>query len=261
VQSMPGGVYGNVFDVLVDRPARSKAIFNYPIVWAAGDVDLTGAWPKALEEYVQKGGTLVVSAEAARELPAKLLGSEVKGKPAVAEAWHPEGGQALAAVPFEVVPVERRGAAVLAWAEGKVPLVTRHAVGKGAVIVGLVPRFLGQDERAHPVLPWLLNGLTDRLLPVEVRRADGKPLAGEVMYQVNRTRDGYLVLLVNTRGVDKTQNGVARVDRRQLVDVVVRARAGVKAAREWTQPRDLAVKKGEVSLRVHPGDVQVVGLR
>ena len=167
-------------------------------------------------------------------------------------------------MPFEVAQVQRQGAKVLAWAEGKLPLITRHAVGKGAVIVTLVPRLLGQDERAHPALPWLMNGLTDRLLPVEVRRADGKHLSGEVMYQVNRTRDGYLVLLVNNRGVDKTQNGVARVDRRQLVDVVVRVRAAVTQAVEHTQPRELAVKKEKegvsVAVRVHPGDVQVVAL-
>jgi len=70
--------------------------------------------------------------------------------------------------------------------------------------------------------------------------------------------------LVNNRGVDKTQNGVARVDRRAYVDVVVRTALAVKSAKEWTEPRDLTLAKGkegtEVRLRVHPGDVQVVGL-
>src|SRR5262249_26751569 len=103
-----------------------------------------------------------------------------------------------------------------------------------------------------------------RLLPIEVVRRDGTPLRGEVMYQVNRTRDGYVVLLMNNRGVDKTPNGVARVDRRRFADVVVRTRLAGTKAREHTGPRDLAVKKGkegsEVALRVGPGDVQVVGL-
>jgi hypothetical protein len=97
-----------------------------------------------------------------------------------------------------------------------------------------------------------------------VRRPDGAPLRGEVMYQVNKTRDGYLVLLVNNRGVDKTPNGVARVDRRKYVDVVVRTSLPVRRAGEYTQPRDLTPvqTKGntEVRLRVHPGDVQVVYL-
>ncbi|HWG44553.1 MAG TPA: hypothetical protein VN688_17370 [Gemmataceae bacterium] len=263
VQSMPSGVYGNIFDVLVDRPAHARAIFHYPVVWLAGDVDLSGAWPALLEEYVRKGGTLVLSIEAARALPPKLLGLRPTGKTRIAEQWQPEGGEIRSATPFEVAEVERDGATVLAWATPKTPLLTRHVVGEGAVIVALVPRLLGQDERAHPALPYLMNGLTAKLLPIEVRRADGTPLRGEVLYQINKTRDGYLVLLVNNRGVDKTPNGVARVDRRAFVDVVVRTTLPVKSAREHTEPRALNPVKGEagteVRLRVHPGDVQVVG--
>jgi hypothetical protein len=264
VQSMPSGVYGNIFDVLVDRPARREAIYTYPVVWAAGDVDLGGPWQATLEEYLRRGGTLVINIEAAKHLPAKLLGVKRPGKATTAEEWAPEGGEARPAVPYDVAAVELSGAKVLAWAAPKVPLVTRNEVGAGAVILTLAPQMLGQDERAHPAMPWLMNGITAGLLPVEVRRADGSRLDGEVMYQVNRTKDGWLVMLVNNRGVDKTQNGVARVDRRAYVDVVVRTALPVKSAREWTEPRDLTPTKGkdatEVRLRVHPGDVQVVGL-
>jgi hypothetical protein len=262
VQSMPSGIYGNIFDVLVDRPERAQAILHYPIVWLAGDVDLGGRWPALLEEYVRKGGTLGLSSEAARALPAKLLGLRLTGKTSIAEEWQPEGGDVQAAIPFEVSQIERDGATVLAWATPKMPLLTRHAVGEGAVLVALVPRLLGQDERAHPLLLYLLNGLTNNLLPIQVRRGDGARLSGEVMYQLNKTKDGYLVLLVNHRGVDKTPNGVARVDRRAFVDVLLRTALPVKSVREQTQPRSLSLaKKGaetEVALRIHPGDVQVV---
>jgi hypothetical protein len=220
VQSLPSGVYGNIFDELVDRPAKARAIFRYP------------------------------------------------SKNTV-HTWRPEGGKDQEVVPFEVASVALKGAKALAHAGKNEPLITRHAVGKGAVLVTLVPRMLGQDERAHPSLPWLLNGLTDRLLPIEVRRPGGGPLSGEIMYQMNKVRDGYLVLLVNNRGVDKTPNGVARVDRRKYVDVVLQARGPVvvASAKEMTQEKTLLVRKSgsdggaEVSVRVHPGDVQVVHLK
>jgi hypothetical protein len=260
VQSMPNGQHGNIYDVLVDRPARSKAILNYPVVWAAGDVDLGGDWPKVLEDYVRKGGTLVVNIEVARPLPAALLGVKPAGKTIIADEWQPEGGTKRSAVPFEVATVELAGADVLVRA-ATAPLIVRNKVGEGAVIVTLMPRGLGLDERAHPSLPYLLNAVTTGLMPVEVRKADGTPIHGEVMWQVNRTRDGWLVTIVNNRGIDKTQNGVARVDRRAFVDVVVRMKRAPKSVKEWTQPRDLTVEKGsEVRLRVHPGDVQVVGI-
>jgi hypothetical protein len=264
VQSLPAGIHGNIFDVLVDRPSRSRAIFDYPVLWAAGDVDLGPAWHKPLEEYMRKGGTLVVNVSAADRLPPAWLGVKLSGKKAVFEEWTPEGETAQPATPFEVSLAELAGARALAWAGPKVPLLTRHAVGEGALILSLVPNLLGQDERAHPALPFLLNGLTAGLLPIEVRLAKGERPAGEIMYQLNKTKDGFLVMLMNNRGVDKTQSGVARVDRRAFVDVELRATVPVKSAREYTQPRDLEIAKDKdaavVKLRVHPGDVQVVHL-
>ncbi len=263
VQSMPGGVHGNIFDILVDRPGRAGAIFNYPVVWAAGDVDLDA---KIAAEYLQRGGTLVVNIAAAKRLPPAILGITPTGKTSIAEAWLPDGGKSLATTPFEVAQVELAGAKVLAWAkiaDKQVPLLTRHAVGAGAVLVNLVPHGLGQDERAHPVVPYLLNGLTAGLVPVEVRLANGRRPHGEILYQINQTKDGYLVSLMNTRGIDKTQTAIARVERRAFVDVHLRTSFLVQSAREYTQPRDLAVDKEarEVRLRLHPGDVQVVLLK
>src|SRR5262249_44014627 len=151
------------------------------------------------------------------------------GKLLTAEVWAPDQLLARFTTPYEVAGVELAGAKVLAWATEKVPLITRQKVGEGAVILTLAPRMLGLDERAHPALPWLMTGLTDGLLPIEVHRADRQRLRGEVMYQVNRTKDGYLVALLNNRGIDKTQSGIARVDRREFVDVVLRTALPVKA--------------------------------
>jgi hypothetical protein len=265
VQSLPSGKFGNLFDVLVDRPARSKAIFDYPVIWVAGDVELKGEWPGLLEDYVKRGGTLVVNAEAARrKLSDRFLGFALTGTFDTHESWTPQGGVAHECTPYWVERGKLGEAEVLAWATTKVPLITRHKVGDGAVILTLCPRMLGLDERAHPSLPFLMNGLTQDLLPINVRLANGAELNGEIMYQVNRTKDGWLVALVNNRGLDKTQHGVARVDRRAFVDVVIRTKLNIAAAKEFTEPRDLTVGKttggAEVRLRIHPGDIQVVGL-
>lgn len=265
VQSLPNGRYGNIFDVLVDRPERAAALRNYPVLWAAGDVNLR-ALAKPLEEYVRSGGTLVVSSHAAPKgekqvLPDALHGFAVSNTYSTHEEWTPAGGTARPTTPYRVERGVLQGAEVLAWAAKDVPLLVRNKVGEGAVITILVPGGIGDDERAHPVLPYLMNGLTRDLLPVSVTTADGKPLSGELQFQVNRTKDGYVVLLMNNRGVDKTQNGVARVDRRQFVDAIVRAKQPLRGAKEWTANADLAVRgESAVSVRVHPGDVQVIGL-
>ena len=264
VQSLPNGRYGNIFDVLVDRPDRAAALKNYPVIWAAGDVNLGGAMAKPLTDYVKSGGTLVVNVKAAKSLLTAHVGFTSTAKTVRAEAWTPAGGAVQSATPFDVAEVKLAGAAVLATAGKDVPLVVRNTFGAGAVITVLVPHGLGLDERAHPVLPYLMNGLTTDLLPVSVETRDGKRPGGEIQYQVNRTKDGYVVLLMNNRGVDKTQNGVARVDRRQFVDVVIRTQLPVKSAKEWTGPDDLTpthtATGTTVKVRVRPGDVQVIGL-
>jgi hypothetical protein len=153
VQSMPAGTYGDIFDVLVDRPDRAKALLDYPVVWAAGDVQLGGPLLPAIEDYVRKGGTLVVNITAAKGLPEKLLGLRPTGKTHRAEEWSPDGAAPCPTTPFEYAEVELTGAKALAWARPQAPLVTRHPVGAGAVIVTLMPHSVGLDERAHPPCP------------------------------------------------------------------------------------------------------------
>lgn len=265
VQSMPGGIYGNIFDVLVDRPARAEAILHYPVVWAAGDVEFHAPWPDVLQAYLHRGGTLVLNVVQAAQLPEALTGLRIKSVVQPAEAWSPDGHVWHPTTPYDVQLVDLAGAVPLAWAADGVPLVTRHTVSEGAVLVILVPRCIGQDERAHPVLPWVLNGLTQKLLPIDVVLTDGRPLAGQVMYQVNRTHDGYLVLLINNLGVDKTPNGVARVDRRQAVDVELRTDLALTSCMEYTLPQELAAdtlgSRRRVRLSIPAGDLRVIHLQ
>jgi hypothetical protein len=259
VQSMPSGVYGDIFDVLVDRPAKAKAIHQYPVVWAAGDVRLNGAMLPIVEDYVKNGGTLVVNINQAKDLPVRLTGLGWKGRLRKEDTWFAGKDKKMhAAVPFEVAEIDPSGLQVLVGSNSG-PLVVRQAVNQGAVITILVPHGLGLDERAVPFLPALMNALTDDLLPVDVL-VDGKRPAGEVMYSLNKTKDGWLVALYNHRGIDKTQNGIARVDRTRAVDVVLRPKVPVMSAREMTEPRNLAITKGEIGVRVAAGDVQVIAL-
>ena len=84
------------------------------------------------------------------------------------------------------------------------------------------------------------------------------------MYQINKAKTGWVVMLVNNWGVDKTQSGIARVDRSKYVDVVLHTTLPMTSAKEYTQPRDLELENGadgtSVRLRVFPGGIQVVGL-
>lgn len=85
-------------------------------------------------------------------------------------------------------------------------------------------------------------------------------------YQVNRTTDGYLVLLVSTRGVDKAQSGVARVDRRAIAHASICSRLALKSVKEYTEPRELPAEQDSsgrtiVHVSVPAGELLVVGLQ
>lgn len=262
-QSMPGGTFGNIFDVLVDRPARIKAIHNYRVVYAAGDVNLAPLADE-LTRYVQAGGTLVVNVNAIKGLPKGLTGLTPAGKRARAEAWEAEADR-KEAVPFEVEQVTLDTARAVAKA-GERPIITRNAVGKGAVVVTLVPGMMGLDERAHPALPGLIAGLVKGQLPVEVSGTDGAGPPKGLLYQLSRNERGIVVTLLNTNGVDKTQSGIARVDRRQTMDVRLTA-PGLSAATlhngdEAESLKLTATPKGPpaATVRLGPGGLAIVQL-
>src|SRR5439155_1102196 len=105
VQSMPSGVYGDIFDVLVDRPGKSQMLLNYPIIWAAGDVQFHPDLLKTLEGHLQRGGTLVVNFNTARQLPAKWLGFNANNVTHLCDAWSTDGETMRPAVNFGCVKV------------------------------------------------------------------------------------------------------------------------------------------------------------
>ena len=86
------------------------------------------------------------------------------------------------------------------------------------------------------------------------------PLGEMTGLPVVRLNTARLVALYNHRGLDKTQTGIARVDRKAFVDVELRTTLPVVSAKEWTGPNDLTMQKSgpqsTIRVRVHPGDVQ-----
>ena len=137
-------------------------------------------------------------------------------------------------------------------------LVTVNRVGRGRVVFVAVPDLLGLDERLVPAAAHTLAHLLSDATPVHVR-------GGEVEYLVNRNARGWVVTLINNRGVYKPQQGLAQINRAESAKVWLDlGTEDVKSATEWTTDTDLPVKHGEaadsVALRVPPGGVRVVEL-
>jgi len=253
------GVFGDIFDVIYAYPDVEKwrSIDSYPVVIVAGDIELTAAEGERLARYVAQGGTLLVADThvtgpgwSALHVPACAEPAEACGY-----RWLDEGS---------VVPSQRyRYRAILQGDEAMRRLAATpegHCIcaaldrGAGRLIYLSVPRGLGIDQAAHPLVARLLAHASRGLMPCEV--------GGDVEWMVNRFAAGWLVTLLNPAGQDKPPQGITPTDYRQNRTVIIRCHVPVTTARDRLFPTDqLVVASQSVTLEVPAGALRMIELR
>jgi hypothetical protein len=237
-------------------------IDSYRAVVASGRIEWTPAYVEQLKTYIRGGGTLILNSAQARGLPEDFLGIRPLGTTAEADdakCLLPNDARAnLRGGIYRYERVERRGAQVLMQTATGDPLVTSNKVGRGRVIYCAVPDLLGLDERLTPAAAHLFTHLFAEATPVSIK--------GDVQRLINRTGRGWLVTLINNRGVFKSQQGLAQVDRNAGVEVTLslRSKGTIRQAREWTLDAPLEIGRNAnenmVRINVPPGDVKIVEL-
>jgi hypothetical protein len=257
-------VFGDIFDVIAATPAAGgwTTIDTYPVVIANGDIELTAAEGERLARYVEQGGTLLVSGAhlagpgvAALRLPATTEAVLADGYRWLEDATvHP--AQRFRCRPLETGQADWRTLAQTA--EGR-PFCAMADHGAGRLVFLSVPRGLGVDRRAIPVVPRLIAHLTRGVMPIEV--------AGDVQWLVNRHPGGWMVALLNPAGQDKPQQGITPTDYRQNRPVTIRSRVPVTTASDRLQATDalrvtaLADGTFEVRCEVLAGGLRIVELK
>ncbi|MBI3858084.1 MAG: hypothetical protein HY293_20580 [Planctomycetes bacterium] len=253
------GVFGDIFDVIYAYPdvKRWTTILTYPVVVAAGDLELTAEEGKLLAQYVAQGGTLLVTdgqlsgaGAAALELPE--MGTSME---AAEYVWAPTGTR-HASQRFRMKPLS--GGRALATEPGGKSFCSAFDRGKGRLILLSVPRGLGIDRTAVPALARLFAHLTRGLLPVEVE--------GDVEWMLNRSGSGWIVTLLNSAGQAKPQHGITPTDFRQNRTVQIRSRVAVESASDWLFPSEALGAEADGSgsrleLTVPAGGVRILDLK
>jgi hypothetical protein len=244
------GQFGNIYDVLVTSPTRRDAVDAYPVVVLGGDVTISAEWGAKLAAYMNNGGTVIVSDDqlsgpgvAALQLPA--LGG-------VAEdakfEWLPTK-KTVTSQRFKYKPIT--GGMPLATSSKGDAIAASFARGKGKLVMISVPRGLGMDESATPLVPLVLAHARQGLVPVEV--------AGDVEVLLNRTATGWIVTLINAAGVNKPQHGVVPTDYSQERVVKIRSAKKIASASEWFRKETLTPGgDGGIELIVPAGGVRIV---
>src|SRR5205807_9951765 len=90
-------------------------------------------------------------------------------------------------------------------------------------------------------------------------------VTGEVEYLIKRNERGWVVTLINNKGVLKPQQGLAQVDRSASVEVTLDLKGKrIEQAREWTSEKQLEVLRdngqSSVKLSLPPGGIRIVEL-
>jgi len=172
---------------------------------------------------------------------------------------------------YEMEAVKLKGATpLLEDADGK-PLACRNKFGKGNVIVStidcLVPKtsFNGADDKVlnnlvygkkFPFIEYFLKNIVGEVLPLEVK--------GDIEYGLNKLSDGWLLYLINNKGVTKFTNKEQSLDMTKTAKVEVSLRnikaAAITELREQKSiPKD--DKNNSFSIEIPPGDVRVLKIK
>jgi hypothetical protein len=247
------GMFGDIFDVIYAYPDVKKwtTIDNYPVVIAAGDIELTLDEGRRLAKYVEGGGTLVVADGHLTGPGVDALALPKAGAVAEAEDYSWKGTEGKSQR-FRYRPLEG-GTPLATTPDGKC-FCAAHERGKGRLIALSISRGLGIDKTAHPVVAWLLAHLTSGLTPVQVN--------GDVEWMLNRTATGWIVTLFNPAGQNKPQQGITPTDYRENRTVTIRTSRPIKSSSDWLMPEDaITLKNGELKLTVLAGSVRVVELK
>jgi hypothetical protein len=260
-QTFVNSIFGDIFDVLVASEEQADAISAYRALVVGGDIEITPRWIERLKNYVREGGTIVLNVAQLKGIPEDFVGVRVlnsKNEADDAKCMAPgEPASELSGQMFRYERVELRGAATLIATETGDPLVTVQKIGKGRVVFCAIPDLLGLDERMTPAAAHMLVHLLSDASPVRV--------VGDVQHLVNRSSTGWIVTLINNRGVYKPQQGLAQVNRAEVADVTIEL-SGTRIGRatEWTTDAELKPTKDGprelLRVQIPAGGVRVVEL-
>ena len=250
------GVFGNVFDVLVTDADKLDVLDSYPVAVLNGEIEVSLDVGRRLAAYVKSGGTLIASDDqlfgpGTAELQLPELG---EGGEAAQISWRPTG-KTIASQRFRYRAL-KGGQPLAAAGDGDV-IAAMFERGRGRLVFLSVPRGLGIDVAATPLVALVLAYARQGLLPLEV--------TGEVEWLLNRTDQGWLVALLNPSGNQRLQHGVGVTDYSQQRTATLHLPPESMTAKEWFTDAALAVVRdgGQslVTATIPAGGIRIVEIR
>ena len=278
--ALANSAYGDIYDVIVpntpNKPVSIDVLNNYKVAVMLGKYPKNKALAERLMEYVKCGGTLLLNIKQVNEFfPAAFLGLERKNDEVLNAFQVKAPVRSLADGKTFDLPenyqreaVKLKGATTLLEdADGNV-LACKNSFGKGNVIVSTVDCFVpdgnADDKDENPLgkmvygkkfqfVEYFLKTIVSEVLPLEVK--------GDIEYGLNKLPDGWLLYLINNKGVTKFTNKKQVLDISKTAKVVVFLR-DIKVSKITELLEQRAVPKNDknksFTVDVPPGDIRVI---
>ena len=96
----------------------------------------------------------------------------------------------------------------------------------------------------------LLSSLSDQYLPVKI--------TGGIEYMINRTKDGWIIGLINNDGVTKDRMGPVMLDPSRKKVITVYPKQKIRLASEWCMEQKLDIYQNGITVEVPSGEVRIL---
>gem|GEM_PF-2824859 len=238
--------YGDIYDVLIINPPNGgislDTLDNYKALFLLGDIRMDKILADRLMKYVQAGGILLINSKQVKgDFSENFLG--VKLLDAMDGGFSSSKG------------VEWLGAAPFITDAANNPIAVINKYGRGSLILTLPSYLIEKDNKAPLTLvSQMLSFLVKETLPVEI--------TGDIAWQLNRTESGWILVLMNNKGVVKDKFTPEEFDPRKTTDVHVKFKGKIKEITELIKDAHLQFQRKNdnslLELKVLPGDIKVL---
>lgn len=248
--------YGDMYDVLLDNVSLD-VLRQYPIVYMGGSVNMNSILATQLEQYVERGGTLILNSAVASSFPTDFIGATFGTSQTTTFnqlTWSTSGQTIPYTSSLNVPSCQMTTAQPLLIGNssgGRIPLAIVNSIGDGKVIM-TVPNYL-QDTN---VFGFFLSSLMQPLNPFRIE--------GNIEYLINRNSTGWVLTLINNLGIKKAPSTATVVDNTQAQTIRIsymEAGKTMKSVTEMIQNVSIPIQNNfEFTVIVPAGDVQVLNI-
>ncbi len=225
--------YGDSFDVLLSNVSL-EVLKAYPVVICLDDHEFLPPTCDRLAQYLRAGGRLFVTYAQAEQLGPRW------------DQLRQAGNAERYGLDKQNLPPTIETARWYTPAHWGADAATLAARKKAVELLPYERHFKSEVQR-------ILSGLADQYLPVVV--------SGEVQFLVNRTKQGWIVGLINNQGVTKENMRPVKVDPSKKQTVRIGLREGqLTQAWEWCVAGRLPISGATVVMEVPPGEIRIVEL-